>query len=176
MFLTMIDEPKTMGLQDFFIDALEEIYDAERKFTKCSAALGIAAVNEELKTILTSHSAITEKHLGHLAAILNRLAHPAGTGTCAFIVCLSDKASEMMRRTETGTALRDVAVLNLVQIIQHYKIATYGNLVTLATATKHQKITTLLEECLNDEIKTKTDLTEIGRRFIYPAAKAEDLK
>ena len=172
----MIDEPKIMGLQDFFIDGLEEIYDAERKFTKCAAALGIAAVNEELKTILTSHSAITEKHLGHLDAILNRLSHPAGTGTCAFIGCLSDKASEMMRRTETGTALRDVAVLNLVQIIQHYKIATYGNLITLATETKHQKITTLLEECLNDEIKTKADFTEIGRRFIYPAAKAEDLK
>ena len=172
----MVDEPKTMGLQDFFIDGLEEIYDAERKFTKCSAALGIAAVNEELKTLLTSHSVITEKHLGHLDAILNRLAHRAGAGNCALISCLSDKASEMMRRTETGTALRDVAVLNLVQVIQHYKIATYGNLVILAIETKHQKITTLLEDCLNDEIQTKADLTEIGRRFIYPAAKAEDLK
>lgn len=172
----MIDEPKIMGLQDFFIDGLEEIYDAERKFTKCSAALGIAAVNEELKSLLTSHAVITEKHLGHLDAILTRLAHQAGAGNCALIGCLSDKASEMMRRTETGTALRDVAVLNLVQVIQHYKIATYGNLVTLAIETKHQKITTLLEECLNDEIQTKADLTEIGRRFIYPAAKAVDLK
>ena len=172
----MIDEPKTMGLQDFFIDGLEEIYDAERKFTKCSAALGIAAVSEELKTILTSNSAITEKHMGHLDAILNRLSHPAGAGNCALIACLSDKASEMMRRTETGTALRDVAVLNLVQVIQHYKIASYRNLVALATEMKHQKIATLLEECLSDEINTKTGLVEIGRRFIYPAAKAEDLK
>jgi ferritin-like metal-binding protein YciE len=172
----MVDEPKTMGLQDFFIDGLEEIYDAERKFTKCSAALGIAAVSEELKKILTSNSAITEKHIGHLDAILNRLAHPSGTGNCTLISCLSDKASEMMRHTETGTALRDVAVLNLVQVIQHYKIATYRNLVALATEMKHQKIATLLEECLSDEINTKTGLIEIGRRFIYPAAKAEDLK
>ncbi|RQO69877.1 hypothetical protein DBR43_17640 [Pedobacter sp. KBW06] len=172
----MKDEAKKMGLQDFFIDGLEEIYDAERKFTKCSAALGIAAVNEELKTILSSHASITEKHLGHLDAILNRLGHVAGAGNCALIACLSDKASEMMRHTETGTALRDVAVLNLVQVIQHYKTATYRNLVALATATKHQKITTLLEECLADEINTKTSLIEIGRRFIYPTAKAEDIK
>lgn len=174
--MTMADEPKIMGLQDFFIDGLEEIYDAERKFTKCAAALGIAAVSEELKTMLTSQVAITEKHLRHLEAILNRLAHAAGSGNCALIGCLSDQASEMMRRTETGTALRDVAVLNLVQVIQHYKIAAYRNLLALATEMKCQKITALLEECLNDEIRTKTGLLEIGRRFVYPAAKAEDLK
>ncbi|MNL80922.1 hypothetical protein D3C87_2078930 [compost metagenome] len=69
-----------------------------------------------------------------------------------------------------------MAVLNLVQVIQHYKIASYRNLVALATEMKHQKIATLLEECLSDEINTKTGLIEIGRRFIYPAAKAEDLK
>jgi ferritin-like metal-binding protein YciE len=172
----MAEETKRIGLQDFFIKGLEEIYDAERKFIKCSAALGIAAVNEALKGILTSHSAITEKHLGHLEAILARLAHPVGTGTCVLTSSFSDQASEMMKHTETGTALRDLAVLNLVQVIQSYKIATYSHLVALATEMKHQKIKALLEECLNDEIKTKSGLMETGRRFIYPAAAAEDLK
>ncbi|SHG58441.1 DUF892 family protein [Pedobacter caeni] len=172
----MADELKKMRLQDFFIEGLEEVYDAERKFIKCTAALGIAAVNEELQRLLSTHSTITEKHLGHLEAILNRLAHQAGTGICELVTCMSDKASEMMRRTETGTALRDVAILHLIQIIQHYKMAIYRNLIALARETKHSKITVLLEDCLNDEIKTGADLIEIGQRFIYPAAKAEDLK
>lgn len=44
----MTDHMKRMDLKDFFIDSLEDIHDAEKKFMTCFAALGIAAVNEFL--------------------------------------------------------------------------------------------------------------------------------
>lgn len=172
----MTDTMSRMGLHDFFIDGLEEIYDAEKRFMKCFAALGLAAVSKELQHALISHGAVTEKHLGHLEAILDRFHHQPGAGTCLLVENLTDKASGMIRRIETGTALRDVAIFCLVKVIQHYKIAIYSSLVSLSAEMKHSKVTVLLEECLSDEKDIEEYLTKIAGDFIGPAAKDAGLK
>jgi len=161
---------KRMGLEEFFLDGLEDVYDAERKFMKCFAALGIAAGHDVLKEILVHNVRVTEKHLGHLAAILERFNRDGTKGKCEIVGCLTEKASEMIKHMETGTPLRDVALICLVQIIQHYKIASYGNLLSLAIEMNHQKVKILIEECLQDEKKTDLYLTEIAVNFINPAA------
>lgn len=162
---------KRIGLEDFFLDGMEDIYDAERKFMKCFAALGIAAGHEILKEILVFNINITEKHLGHLKAILARFNRDGSNGKCEIVGCLTEKASAMIRDMETGSPLRDVALICLVQIIQHYKIASYGNLMSLATEMNHQKVKILIEECLQDEKRTDLYLTEVARNFINPSAK-----
>lgn len=166
----MTDSANKLKIKDFFIDGLEDIYDAEKKFMKCFAALGIAAVNEELQNALTAHNAVTEKHLTHLEGILKEFGRNADGGTCWIVSSLSDKASETIRRIETGTPLRDVAIVSLAQVIQHYKIACYGNLAPLAIAMKHWDPAALIEGYLNEEKETAGYLTVIARDFINPAA------
>ncbi len=162
---------KRMGLEDFFLDGLEDVYDAEKKFMKCFAALGIAAGHDILKEVLVLNMQTTEKHLGHLMAILARFNRDGTNGKCEIVGCLTEKASEMIKNMETGTPLRDVAVVCLVQIIQHYKISSYGNLMSLADELCHHKVRLLIQECLQDEKRTDLQLTEIARNFINPAAK-----
>lgn len=159
-----------IGLEDFFLNGLEDVYDAERKFMKCFAALGIAAGHEVLKEILVLNMITTEKHLGHLEAILKRFNRDGTNGKCEIVGCLTEKAAGMIRNMETGTPLRDVALICLVQVIQHYKIASYGNLMSLAIEMNHNKVKVLIEECLNDEKKTDRYLTVIAREFINPSA------
>lgn len=162
---------KRIGLEEFFLDGLEDVYDAEIKFMKCFAALGMASGNEVLKEVLVLNMKTTEKHLGHLSAILARFNRDGSQGKCEIVGCLTEKASAMIREMETGSPLRDVAVICLVQIIQHYKIASYGNLMSLATEMSHHKVKILIEECLQDEKHTDLYLTEIARNFINPSAK-----
>ncbi|WP_316751159.1 DUF892 family protein [Pedobacter gandavensis] len=162
---------KRPGLEDFFLNGLEDIYHAERNFMKCFAALGIAAAHEALMEVLMVNMQTTEKHLGHLSAIMERFDRDGSHGKCEIVGCLTEKAAEMIRDLETGSPLRDVALICLIQIIQHYKIACYGNLMSLATELQHHKVKILLEECLLDEKRTDLYLTEIARNFINPAAK-----
>ncbi|WP_316822667.1 DUF892 family protein [Pedobacter gandavensis] len=167
----MKDIGKRIGLEDFFLDGLENVYDAERKFMKCFAALGIASSHEVLKEVLVHNIQTTEKHLGHLTAILERFSRDGTNGTCEIVGCLTEKASTMIRNMETGTPLRDAAVIYLIQIIQHYKIASYGNLLSLAFELNHYKVSVLIEECLVDEKNTDLLLTKVARNFINPLAK-----
>lgn len=158
-------------MEDFFLNGLEDIYDAERKFMKCFAALGIAAGHEALVEVLLHNMRTTQKHLGHLSAIMDRFERDGSNGKCEIVGCLTEKASCMIRDMETGSPLRDVAVICLVQVIQHYKIACYGNLMSLSAELGHHKVKILIEECLVDEKRTDLYLTEIARNFINPSAK-----
>jgi len=159
-----------MGLREFLIDGLEEIYDAEEKFVKCFAALGMVAVNEELKNMLISHSEVTEKHCSRLKQICKQLQCDPGEGNCVIVGCLLDKAAVLIKRVETGSALRDVAIVFLIQTIEHYRIATYGNLASLALEMKYFDIHSLLRQCLADEQETDRFLTRIAKEIINPAA------
>lgn len=167
----MKDIGKRIGLEDFFFNRLADIYDAERRFVKCFAALGIAAGHDMLKEILVLNIQTTEKHLGHLSAIMERFNRDETNGKCEIVGCLTEQASVMIRDLETGSPLRDVALICLVQVIQHYKIASYGSLLSLADELNHQKVRILIEECLLDEKTTDFYLTEVAREFINPAAK-----
>ncbi|MBB2148698.1 DUF892 family protein [Pedobacter gandavensis] len=166
----MKDIRKRIGLEDFFFNRLADIYDAERRFMKCFAALGIAAGHDMLKEILVLNIRTTQKHLGHLSAIMERFNRDETNGRCEIVGCLTEQASDLIRDLETGSPLRDVALICLVQMIQHYKIASYGNLMSLAVELNHQKVKLLIEECLVDEKRLDFYLTEIARNFINPAA------
>lgn len=171
----MAEKVKKMGLQDFFIYGLEEVYDAEKKFMKCFAALGITAVGLELRNALTAHSIIMENHKADLEVILNSFSRRLERGHCGIASCLADKASDMIRLVETGTALRDVAIICLVQIIQHYKISCYGSLLSLTYDTGNMRIHAIIEKCLDEEKKMDRYLTEIAKDFVNPAAKNESI-
>lgn len=159
-----------MGLREFLIDGIEDIYDAEQKFSKCFAALGMVAVNRELKEMLITYAEVTQKHSDRLKEICKQLECNPEDGNCVIVGCLTDKAADLIRRVETGTALRDVAIIFLLQTIEHYRIAAYGNLSALALEMQYPDISASLRQCLADEKETDRFLTRIAKEIINPAA------
>lgn len=169
----MAEKRGKIRLHDLFMEGMEEIYDAEKRFMKCFAALIIAGGQDSLKRILTTHATIAEKHIAYLERLFNELNHKGRSGYCSLVSGLTGKASAMIRTVETGTALRDVAIIWLAQVIQHYKIASYGNLASLAIEMNYEHSRKLIEECLADEKEMDHVLTEIARGEVNPAAQKE---
>jgi ferritin-like metal-binding protein YciE len=172
-FKFMAGQLKEGGLLKFFTECLQDLYNAEKKFVKCAAALSIAAYTEELQTALLSQSHQSENHTQRLEEVFKILAiHPA-EGKCKIIEMLSDKSADIVKTVETGTALRDAAIIYAVQLIAHYKIACYGSLIALLEEIEEDSAQVLLERCLVEEKSADTNLTQLAMMVINPAAKRE---
>ncbi|WP_082035915.1 DUF892 family protein [Pedobacter lusitanus] len=139
----------------------------------CAAALSIAAFTEELQRALISQSDVAARHVRQLDAVFDMMNKQPGKGKCNIIEILSDKAASIVKTVETGTALRDAAIIYAVQLIAHYKIASYGSLISLLAELDHSKAKFILKQNLADERAADTYLTQIAVDFINPAAQRE---
>jgi len=169
----MKDQLKEGGLLKFFIECLQDIYNAEKKTVKCAAALSIAAYTEELQTALVSQSHEAENHIERLEQVFKLLRISPGLGKCKIIEILSDKSAEIVKTVETGTALRDAEIIYAMQLVAHYKIACYGSLISLLGEIEEDSAQVLLERCLAEEKNADAYLTRIAVSVINPAASRE---
>ena len=169
----MADQLKRGGLFVFFVECLQDLYSAEKKIVKCAAALSIAAYTEELQNALCDQSHVAESHVERLETVFKLLSEKPGDGKCKIIETLSEKSAEIIKTVETGTALRDAAIIYAVQLIAHYKISSYGSLISLLGEIENDSAQVLLERCLSDEKHADAYLTHIATQFINPAAKQE---
>jgi len=161
------------GLFNFFTQCLQELYCAEKKAIKCFAALSLAASTEELQHALSSQSQEAENHISRLQLIFELLEQQPDPGTCDIIEILSDKAADIVKTVEAGTSLRDAAIIYSVQLVAHYKIASYGSLVSLMKQIDYPDAEVLLGQCLIEEKNADAYLTQIAMNFVNPAAKKE---
>ncbi|QNK61261.1 DUF892 family protein [Pedobacter sp. PAMC26386] len=169
----MVDQLRAQGLQDFFVQCLQDLYIAEKKLVNCAAALSIAAFTEELQRALIAQSEEAGLHVQRLDNVFDLMNQQPGIGRCHIIEILSDKAASIVKTVETGTALRDAAIIYAVQLIAHYKIASYGSLISLLAELDYPKAKLILKQCLADEKSADSYLTQIAVNFINPAAQRE---
>jgi ferritin-like metal-binding protein YciE len=164
---------KQTGLFDFFIQCLQDLYGAEQKVHKCYAALSLASFTPELQNVMSFLSEQANSHLSRLDLIFKMLDSQPGQCRCEIIELLSEKAASIVRNVETGTALRDAEIIYAVQLVAHYKIASYGSLVSLMAEIGYPDAEILLDQSLTEEKNADNNLSKIALDFVNPAAKKE---
>jgi ferritin-like metal-binding protein YciE len=76
--------------------------------------------------------------------------------------------------TEEGTSTRDVALIIAAQKVEHYEIATYGGLATLAKTMGINQVKELLGQTLEEEKETDELLTQLAENNINASASQEE--
>ena len=74
-----------------------------------------------------------------------------------------EESAEALEEIEEEGPLRDVALIAAAQRAEHYEIAAYGTVVSLAQAMGQNEIAELLSETLAEEKQTDQKLTEISK-------------
>ncbi|MCE7341245.1 DUF892 family protein, partial [Klebsiella pneumoniae] len=69
--------------------------------------------------------------------------------------------NEVVESTEKNE-VRDAALIAAAQKVEHYEIASYGTLVTLAEQLGYKKAAKLLAETLEEEKQTDVKLTDLA--------------
>lgn len=80
---------------------------------------------------------------------------------CVAMEGLIDEANEVIESTEKNE-VRDAALIAAAQKVEHYEIASYGTLATLAEQLGYRKAAKLLKETLEEEKATDIKLTDLA--------------
>ncbi|HDT1381653.1 TPA: ferritin-like domain-containing protein [Klebsiella aerogenes] len=153
---------KIQTIEDIFTHLLSDTYSAEKQLTRALAKLSRASACEELQTVFSAHLEETQGHIEHIDKLLEqndqiRLKRMK----CVAMEGLIEEANEVIEATEKNE-IRDAALIAAAQKVEHYEIAAYGTLCTLAEQLGYKAAVKLLAETLEEEKDADMKLTDIA--------------
>jgi len=160
-------------LEKYFIDSLKDIYWAEKHLTKELPKMQKAATTQELKDAIDEHTAQTEEHVARLEQVFEMMGKKAQAKKCDGMEGLLKEGQTVVEETEDGSMTRDVGIIMSAQKVEHYEIAAYGGLVSLANTMGQTEVAQILGTTLEEEKQTDSLLTEIAENDINWEAEQE---
>jgi len=160
-------------LKEFFVDQLQDIFWAEKKMVKTLEKLKEAATTIRLKESFNDHLEETKQHVERLKNVFALINESADEKKCKAMAGIVDEGEDIIDETDKGTAQRDVGLIFAAQKAEHYEIATYGGLATLARTLGFSQVADLLEKTLLEEKQADEMLTYIAENGINYAASQE---
>lgn len=160
-------------LQDLFIDELRDIYWAEKHLVKALPKLEKAATSEELAAAFADHLAVTQEQVSRLEQIFEMLGEKPRGKKCEGMEGLVKEGETVIEDTEDGTSTRDAGLIISAQKVEHYEIAAYGGLATLAKTLGKEDVATILGEILEEEKEADELLTNLAENNINQSAQQE---
>jgi ferritin-like metal-binding protein YciE len=160
-------------LNDFFVDAVKDLYWAEKHLTKALPKMQEAATTPELQAAIEEHLAQTEVHVTRLEKVFELLGKKPQAKKCDAMEGLVKEGETVIEETEDGSLTRDVGIIASAQKVEHYEIASYGTLLQLAMTMGQPEIAELLSQTLEEEKQTDINLTEIAENNINYEAEQE---
>lgn len=161
-------------LESYFMDALKDIYWAEKALTKALPRMAKAATSNELKKAFEQHLNVTKKQIERLEKIFQQMGKKAQGKKCEAMQGLIEESEGIIAETKDDTFTRDAALIISAQKVEHYEIAAYGGLAQLAKTMNKKGIANALGTTLNEEKKTDEQLTRIAEKSINVEASQEE--
>lgn len=160
-------------LEEYFLEALKDIYWAEKALTKALPRMSKAATSPQLKKAFDQHLAVTRKQVARLEKIFAQMGKKAQGKKCEAMQGLIEESEAIIGETRNDTFTRDAALIISAQKVEHYEIAAYGGLAQLARTMNKKGIANTLGTTLNEEKKTDEQLTRIAEKSINVEAAEE---
>ncbi len=160
-------------LREFFNDQLKDIYWAEQTLVKTLPKMQEAATSSELKNAFSQHLDQTKQQVQRLEKVFNIIGVKPEAVKCDAMAGIVKEGENIIGETDGNTAQRDVGLIFAGQKAEHYEIATYGGLVTLAKTLGFPEAANLLNQTLTEEKEADVRLTEIATQSANRKASRE---
>ena len=161
------------ALKELFLDEVKDIYWAEQHLAKALPKMIKGATSEDLKQTITAHLEETKNHVTRLESAFASLGEKPKAVKCLAMEGLLKEADELLSETDKGTEVRDVAIISAAQKVEHYEIASYGTLRTLAGTLGYTEAQELFDQTLAEEKNADSLLTQVAENYVNEAAAAE---
>ena len=162
---------KEKTLEDLFHDTLKDIYYAEKKILKTLPKMARAAQSPDLKAAFEKHKGETEGQVERLQQVFELMGKRAQGKTCDAIEGIIAEGEEIIDEFKDTAAL-DAGLISSAQAVEHYEITRYGTLKRWATELGMNDAAKLLDQTLQEELKTDSDLTKLADASANKRAKA----
>ena len=159
-------------LEDFYIEELHDIYDAEKQLSRILPKLSRAANAPELQAAFKEHHSVTKKQIRRLEEIFQRLDEKPTGKRCKGMAGLLKEAKEFLAE-DAVPEIVDVGLITAAQKVEHYEIAAYGSLATYAKLLGFMQDKELLGQTLLEEKETDGKLSLLAESLNLEAAEGE---
>ena len=163
---------KVETFQDFYHKLLADAFDAENQLLKALPKMAKAASSEELRSAFEEHLVQTREHASRIERIFEMGELSPKRAKCKAMVGLIEEGEEIIKEYEAGD-LRDAALICAAQKVEHYEIAGYGTLKTLASLREEGDAESLLDETLEEEKETDQKLNQLSESINSEALEGE---
>ena len=160
---------KLKSLEDLFHYELKDLYSAENQLLKALPKMAKAATNPDLKAGFEEHLEQTKGHVQRLDEIAELLGIKLTGHKCKAMEGLVEEGAELIHE-DAEDAIRDAGLISAAQRVEHYEIAGYGTVRTLAETLGHADAAELLAQTLAEEKETDEKLTELAASAVTPEA------
>jgi ferritin-like metal-binding protein YciE len=152
------------GLKELYIDELKDLYNAEHQLVKALPKMAKAASSDELRQGFEEHLEQTKGHVQRLEKIFQALGESPKGKKCKGMEGLIEEGSEVMEEDYEGNT-KDAALIGAAQRVEHYEIAGYSTVRSMAQTLGESNHVSLLEKTLEEEKETNEKLTELAEQI-----------
>jgi ferritin-like metal-binding protein YciE len=157
--------PKLDSLKRLFENELKDVYDAEKRLTKALPKMAKAAQSDELREALRNHLEETANQVKRLELVFEAAGLKAASKPCAGMKGLLEEGQEAMDADGPET-LTDLAIIQAARRVEHYEIAAYEGLLSLAGKVLDGSATHLIQANLAEERQADQTLASIGENLL----------
>lgn len=155
-------------ISKLMVEQLRDAHSAEKQAMRAMQKMMKQASNEKLKQGFQMHIEQTEGQIERIEQALEQLGGKPGRKVCEAMRGLIEEANHEMGDHDRGTTM-DVVIIASAQRVEHYEIAAYGTMATLAKSAGHTDLARLLGETLAEEKRMDEELTRIAESEVNMA-------
>jgi Mn-containing catalase len=137
--------------RELFLSELADLYYSEKALEKVLPKLAEEATDTELTKGFEQHYEQTKKHAANIESVFEVLGVRPQAKRCPGIDGIKQEHDEFMAEHDASPELTDLFLTGAAARAEHYEIAAYTGLLTLARSLGEPKVTRLLQQNLKDE-------------------------
>jgi ferritin-like metal-binding protein YciE len=151
--------------RELFVHELGDVLYAERALVKTLPKLAKEASDATLASAIDKHLAETEQHVANVEAVFESIGESAKAEKCAAIEGLKKEHDEFVTNEEPSTDVLDMFLTGAAARTEHYEMAAYTGLITMAKALGETDAANLLGENLKQEKAALETVTTISEKL-----------
>jgi ferritin-like metal-binding protein YciE len=157
------------SLQDLFLVTLKDLYHAERQILRKLPRISKGVHSQELAQAFQTHREETEGQIERLEQVFELIGKRPQGKMCEAMKAILEEGDEIMEEFADSEAL-DAGVLAAAQAVEHYEITRYGTLKAWAEELGLDEAVRLLDQTLQEEMKTDKILSKLAEEALNPQA------
>jgi ferritin-like metal-binding protein YciE len=159
--------PETMtSPEDLFVHELEDIYYAEKTLTKVLPKLAKEVADPEFTEALEKHLDETKQHVTNLEQVFEQIGVPAKGEKCPGIDGIKEEHDTFVEENDASDDVLDLFVTGAASRTEHYEIAAYTGLITMAESIGETRAAELLGKNLKQEEAALRKVETISKRLL----------
>lgn len=160
---------KLKDMHSLFIHQIKDLYSAEKQLTRALPKMAKAATHEDLRHAFEEHFKETESQIKRLDKVCEELDISPRGSKCAAMEGLIEESKELLEEDVQPEVL-DAALICAAQRVEHYEIAGYGCVRSLAQQLGMDDLAEELQATLDEEKKANKKLNELALGHINEEA------